>query len=461
MTARTKRGASGMRLALASAAVAGVALLPLYGDPRPSPVTQPDWARMILRALDLIDNTSLSEQASQVFATLSWKNSLSYPAERYSRGTGVAVETTTTGRLVRASAAVGEVEYPLAVARGGDYRVRLLLAGDGRTPAEAEIRASQEGKPQKVFSVPATPNPEWADAGSVHLDPGSYTASVLLPRGGSLEFVELAPPCLSPIEPIGGWKATALATIGDVAVTALKAVDLEHELPPSDAALEIAARDIRPEGAIVTEASYGPVPGLTGLWLKAGAKGLEASVFVDLPEAGLWSISVFGLVGGGQRWTADACRKSVLCAESSPAAGPHWRQVVSGEFAAGRHFFTVTLGRDAAIQRVRLERKKDAAADYVATLRRLGLDLGPEGPITRDKAVEAMRFIRSRKALDADRFCRDLIDGEPRLGTTVVDTGTPPQPTGPGTPTGPGVRPPDPLGPPLLPPQQVASPIVP
>ena len=49
------------------------------------------------------------------------------------------------------------------------------------------------------------------------------------------------------------------------------------------------------------------------------------------------------------------------------------------------------------MQRIRVERKKNAAADYLAAARRLGLDLGAEGPITREKAVEAMRFIQGRR----------------------------------------------------------------
>jgi hypothetical protein len=50
----------------------------------------------------------------------------------------------------------------------------------------------------------------WIDAGATHLDPGAYTASVLLPRGTTLEHVEVAPPCVMPIEPPGGWKAPAV-----------------------------------------------------------------------------------------------------------------------------------------------------------------------------------------------------------------------------------------------------------
>ena len=464
---KRRTGQRGWGLGLAAGAVTALALLPLYGDPRPSPITHPEWARMILRAMDLLDKVPPAEQASQVFATLSWKNSLSYRADRYMKGAGVTVLGDEPARRVQASAEVGEVSYPIAVARGGDYRVRLLLAGSPAQEAETEIRAFGEDKPQKVFTVPTTETAAWADAGRVHLDPGGYSATVLLPKGASLEYVELAPPCLNPIEPLGGWKGQAIATTGDVAVTALKAVDLEHELPPSDTALEIPADEITAEGGSAElEASYGAVPGLAGLWLKAGPKGLDASVFLDLAESGLYSVSVFGVTGGGLRVTADSCRKSVLCAEPSAAAGPHWRQVFSGEFGAGRHFLTLNLGRGAALQRIRVERKKDAAADYLATVRRLGLDLGAEGPDhTRerrcgDEVHQEPPRQRPPEPLPGHRGSRARARGHGGGGTAVTPPGGPG--TGPGTgPGGPSVEPVNPIGPPVIPPQEVASPTVP
>ena len=85
----------------------------------------------------------------------------------------------------------------------------------------------------------------------------------------------------------------------------------------------------------------------------------------------------------------------------------------SGEFAAGRHFVTLSLGQGAAMQRIRVERKKDAVADYIATVRRLGLDLGASGPITREKAVEAMRFLKGRRGLDPLNLCQDILEREP------------------------------------------------
>ena len=323
-----------------------------------------------------------------------------------------------------------------------------------------------EDKPEKVMTVPGGRESAWADAGNVHLDPGAYSATVLLPKGSTLEYVELAPPCLNPIEPVGGWKATALATTGDVAVSVLKALDLEHELPPSDTAIEVDAENIRPEGAMALEASHGPVPGLAGVWLRAGPKGVDASVFLDLPESGLYAVSVFGATGGGMRFTADACRKSVLCPEPAAEQGARWRQVFSGQFAASRHFLTLNLGRGAAVQRIRVERKKEAVVDYIATVRRLGLDLGEEGPISRGKAVEAMRFIRAATASKPSSSARTSSTASKRswrwrarvspssLQGRVQDRGRDPDQGRASTPI-------DPLAPPVLPPQDVASPTLP
>jgi hypothetical protein len=204
------------------------------------------------------------------------------------------------------------------------------------------------------------------------------------------------------------------------------------------------------------------VPGLSGLWLKAGPTGLDASVFLDLPEAGLYSVSVFGVSGGGLRFTADSCRKSVLCAEASATAGPQWRQVFSGEFSGGRHFLTVNLGRGASIQKIRVERKKDAIADYLAAVRRLGLDLGADGPVTRDKAVEAMRFIKTRRGLEAQGVCSDLVDREPTLVASAgLAQPVAPPGGGSGPVAGPVTAPINPISPPVIPPQDIASPTVP
>ena len=106
------------------AAVAVAALLPLYGDPRNSAVTHAEWARMLLRGLDMQEAIQQTTTATQAFAILSWKGSLSFRADRYVAGDDVRVEGEGERRQVVATGEIGEVTYAVAVVRGGDYRLR-------------------------------------------------------------------------------------------------------------------------------------------------------------------------------------------------------------------------------------------------------------------------------------------------------------------------------------------------
>ena len=167
---------------------------------------------------------------------------------------------------------------------------------------------------------------------------------------------------------------------------------------------------------------------------------------MDIPEPGLYTLSAFGLKGAGQSWTADSCLKAVVCADPDTQVDvPEWRPVLTAQFAAGRHAFSVLLAPGAVIQRVRVERKKETPADYVATLRRLGFDVGPPGPMPRDRAVDAMRFLEKKAAPMKEARCGDVVlpmeVAGTRAGLEVAQIDGPAQP-GPESPE----RVPPPLG---------------
>jgi hypothetical protein len=455
---------TGKLKALALAAVgATVALVPLYGAPRTSAVSHAEWARMLLRALQMDQIIESTAQASQAFTVLSWKESLTYHGDRYLRAEGV--ERTGT-HAVSAVHVEGDVAYPVAVVRAGDYRLRVRISGNPATPAAAEILAMGATVPTKEFAIVPSSISSWIDAGTTHLDRGVYTAALRLPPGTSLEQIEVAPPCIAAVEPPGGWRATAIVQATDLAVTTVKALDQESELPAADTAIEVFGADFRTPttAAVVTRASTGS--SADALWIKAGPSGLQAVAFVDLPEAGLYNVSTFGIEGGGQSWLGDACQKAILCGAADAlgaGAKPQWRNLLTAEFTAGRHFFTVVMGQGAAVERLRLERKKTSPADYVATLKKLGFDAGPDGPVARQKAVDAMKFIQGGRVSVVSRPCGDIIVAANTPG--AVQGSQFAQPTGPVA--GPRVAPgnsgkaPGPLVPPSIPVQDPASPVTP
>ena len=405
-------------LLVAAAAV----LVPLYGDPRGGTVTHPEWARMLLRALEMEGALPENAAPAQVFSALSWKGSLTFAADHYQSATGIALQASGGTQAVVATQADGEIVYPLIVITGGDYRVRARLAGSPDRPASVEIVPSGQTAPAGTVTLAPAPIMGWVDGGAVHLDRGAHSLMVRLPAGTSMETIEVAPPCVSAIEPLRGWSEEAVADTVDVAVTVVEAIDEESALPPAAPAIEVSAESFQDET------------------VKGGPGPRRVVVFVDLPEAGLYTISAYGLVGGGQGWSADACRKAIVCAPLDPAAArdPQWRALMTAPFNAGRHVFTVTLRDGAAVQRIRAERKKSAGADYVSTLRTLGLDVGAAGPVSRAKAAEAMAFVRDRGARLLTARCGDLTlpDGNLRVAglqpASIAGPGLAPGESGPG-----------------------------
>ena len=393
------------------AAVALLALLPLFGDPSPGAVVaHPEWARMMLRGLELLsDDQGLNDTAEQAFATLSGRESRSFAADRYVASNRVAVESEGRVRRVRPVDGIGEAVYALSVARPGEYRVRLNIAGPA-TPAEAELTRAGEDSVLRRFSIPARPQLGWVDAGTSYLGPGAYHATVLLPEGATLQHVEIAPPCVHPIEPRGGWRKTAVTTTSDVAITVLQALDLESELPPAGEALAFDGSRMQLEnGSQAVDASA------TSTSFRAGGRGARVLLVADVPATGLYTLSALALAPAGQRWLADGCRTCVVCPSSDTDS--RWRTILSGVLQKGRHVFAATLGSGALLQRIRLEPKKSTDEDYLATLGRLGLDLGAAGPITREKADEARRFLERRHS-EALEGCLEVL----RSGTLVADT---------------------------------------
>jgi hypothetical protein len=187
----------------------------------------------------------------------------------------------------------------------------------------------------------------------------------------------------------------------DLAVTLLQALDLESELPPAGEPMEYHGSDLRlDDGARAVETDGGSEA------FHAGPRGARVLLVADVPRPGLYTLSVFGVPGAGQRWLADGCRTCMVCPSGNPVAG--WHPILSGRLQQGRHLFVATLGAGALVERLRLEPKKDSLEDYAGTVERLGLALGADGPITRAKADEARRFVEQRHAALAREACGEI-----------------------------------------------------
>jgi hypothetical protein len=441
-----------------AAIVAVAALVPLYGDSRSSPLSHPEWARMLLRAIHPSVVLEASTQASDVFSMLSWRDRLTYRADRYYRAEKIDVANEGDVSCVTGSGGPGEVSYRLGIVRPGRYRVRARLRGAGPQSVVAQVAKIEQETPLSTFNLPAAPTMSWVDVGQSRLEPGSYVASFLVPSDSCLANFEVVPPCLQPIEPIGGWKPRNVTLASDLAVTMLKALDLESELPPAAAALERSGLEFEIDETTGRPQAIQAAAGPELSWLRGGSSGTRAFLMMTVPEDGLYNVAVLGRFTATQRWGLDSCYEAMLC-PSEETEGLRWRSIATLELMAGRHFLSVDLAPESIIARVKIERKKNGVEDYIGTLRRVGFDPGPEGPVTRRLASDAIDFLRERVAATRGiGRCSDIdFDLEPPLTRTAdaggrlapvqtsqtaaqPETGTGPQP-GSGIVTDPGPSP--------------------
>jgi len=117
------------------------------------------------------------------------------------------------------------------------------------------------------------------------------------------------------------------------------------------------------------------------------------------------------------------------------------------------------MAEGALVERVRFERKKERAADYLATLRRLGFDPGPDGPVTWERAEAATRFMEERRRAVLTGACGDVTLPPPAAPAPLFQAAAPAT-TAAATTTAAG-PPPSTVGSVLLPPQPPASPVQP
>ena len=196
------------------------------------------------------------------------------------------------------------------------------MSGWPATPAAratAEVVALRRTAAVKTFTFSPRPQGDWVPGGEAHLDPGAYETAVLLPPGCSLEFVEVAPPLRSP--PSSLWEAgirPRITTVEDVAVTALRALDLESELPPADTPLEISAAEFEVDESLSERVR---AAGLPGGALRAGGRACARMVSVNLPEPGLYTVSAFGADGAASAGRPTAAARPSSARPPAPAGG--------------------------------------------------------------------------------------------------------------------------------------------
>ncbi len=345
-----------------------------FGFAAENPITQGEWAVYLARGLGLEEALSEETPADRIISILGQGGYQRIEGEDYR-------EAADTLRKVDAPEAViaSRRQWLEAGKASGLARYRFELPV-GRT---AVIRARARGGPQfwsvdEGGSVMITPGEQldWRDVGSFNLAAGEHEVTVAISPGGALDLFELVGGGSPPIEPVGGFKLLAPLTYGDKAVTIVRALDLENELPIDGGFYLIREAELYDQGSGGFRISQDREPGPASRdeWVEPEETVRVLYIF-ELPESGLYSFFSRGFGPADKEWTIDlGTAKAIRRPDDLQKFG--WQPMITAFLEAGPHTLEARISEGNGFDVFQVLRRRAGAGDYLQLLSDFGLQEG-------------------------------------------------------------------------------------
>lgn len=403
---------------VSSLAVLGVALG--FGIAQSTVVTQAEWAVYLAQGLGLDWNLPPNPKSNHYLARLQWTKSVEFQAAQMLGGSTAILSQ--DGSIQSSLGSPAEALYEVAMLRAGDYGFRVKLAGGGALlkVADQTFELYQPGSETR-----------WVDLNRVRLSPGNHKLSLMLPQGTRADAIGVTPPCMLPVEPVGGWNPLEPLRFEEMAVTLAKALDLEQNLPEVGEPVII-----RGEEFVRTLSFPYEENAETGenepFWLTTGGSIVTAVARFHVPEPGVYSIETRYLSVRPVRWNMDSCLRVITCPVTPAQAGR--RRSLALELDAGEHEIEVTLGPGAKLDRIAVQRRDGSAEAYLNVVEDEGFKMGEaEKNVLRRDALSAARRLRDRFLKLASARCEDsLVAIEAMATARAIQVSSSPDPTSPG-----------------------------
>jgi len=439
---------------VSSLAVLGVALG--FGIAQSTVVTEAEWAVYLAQGLGLDWNLPPNAKSNHYLARLQWTKSVEFQASQMLEGS--TASPSQDGSIQSNLPSPAEALYEVAMLRAGDYGFRVKLAGGGALlrVADQTYELYQPGSDSR-----------WVDLNRVRLSPGSHKLSLMLPQGSRADALGVTPPCMLPVEPMGGWQPLEPLRFQEMAVTLAKALDLEQNLPavgdPFTVRGEHFVRTLSfpydEEGPETTEKD-------DPFWLTTGGSIVTAVARFQVPEAGIYSIEARYLSARPVRWNMDSCLRVITCPVTPAQAGR--RRSLALDLEAGEHEIEVTLGPGSKLDRIEVQRRDGSTEAYIDVVEDEGFKMGDaEKNVLRRDALSAARRLRDRFLKLSSLRCNDALVAMEAMATArSIQAAAAPDPLGlgnaPGAEAGTSqVSFNDPVFPPVEGEPEVASPVQP
>lgn len=285
-------------------------LLPAPAMATELPLTQRDLMTNLVDSLDYSFGLPDTPQDDDYIQLLTGKRSFRFEAETYRHPDDlVAINSFSSfGKFsgpgwVSATSAPTKLRMNFLLPHAGTYRFFTAVRLPGHT-------LMLEGLSWQINEN--YPNFQRVDLGEITLDAGMKELTIAMPANGSIDYIELLAPPLVPIMPLNNWEPDAPLTSADLAVTVLRALDLQRHLPLSGEKTLIEAEEISTDQSFRTDQRHLGEPH-GGFWLRSGAGGgvitlpfrVESTAVYTLNLIAAGANSLFGTLDERESWQAD------------------------------------------------------------------------------------------------------------------------------------------------------------
>lgn len=262
----------------------------------------------------------------------------------------------------------------------GEYTLSVAAKGDGQKWSVGD----------KVFKVSTGKTMREVVAGAVFLQAGPQEITIELPPEEGIDYIILAAPSFSPIEPRHGWRFNSSLHLGELAEVAASLLGWEAELPPdkTEKPKTIAvyeAAELPPTVAATDLKIYGEFSAKK--WIRAGYGGSSVEVPLTLDKDGVYDLKI--------RYKGDKLVASLDGEKIEKTGKPYLDWVELGRFRLdqGPHKLHLDISPDGGVDVVVVEKRKSSPADYMELV---GLHGDPGAAVSRAEAEKILTSLVER-----------------------------------------------------------------
>lgn len=335
-----------------------LAVLPVPTRAEERPLTQRDLMINLVDTLGYSFGLPDTPQDSDYIQLLAGGRSFRFEAETYRHPDDlVAINNFTSfGEFsgpgwVSAISAPTKLRMEFLLPHAGTYRLFTAVRLPGHT-LMLEDQSWQINENNPKF--------QRIDLGETTLNAGMKELLIAMPANGSIDYIEFLAPSLVAVTPLTEWEPDAPLTYADLAVTVLRALDLQSLLPLSGTSILVEAEESSADQSFRTDQRHLGEPH-AGFWLRSGAGGgvitlpfhIEtAAVYtLNLTAAGAKSLS--GTLDEREPWQADF--------------PPYLKENTIGTWflSPGRHELKIELPARGGVDLLTLQKRRSTAEDYL------------------------------------------------------------------------------------------------